>query len=93
MGKIILTATNVRNDFFRLLEQVENSKKPIYIKKDDKVRVKLDVVGTELMENWEETKQMLDRLYGMWGNRSEEEITSRFREADLAATQKMRSNK
>jgi len=90
MGKTILTATSVRNDFFRLIDQVEENKQPIFIKKGNKVRVKLTAVGTELAEDWEETNKMLDRLYGMWANSSKEEITGRFRKADLTATGKMR---
>lgn len=92
MSSTILNATNVRNDFFRLLDEVEKSKKPIYIKKDNKIKVKLDVIGTDLTEKWDETKIVLDKLFGMWNDRSETEIKGGFKKANLAATEKFRTD-
>lgn len=34
MAKVIYTATDVRNNFFNLINQVAKTKEPIYIKKD-----------------------------------------------------------
>jgi len=93
MSKIIINATDVRNDFFKLIDKVSRTQKPIFIKKDKEVRVKIEPVGSELEEDWEETKKLLDRVEGMWAYRTEEEITRRFREADRKATRKIRSRK
>lgn len=93
MSNTILNATNVRNDFFRLLDEVEKSKKPIYIKKDNKIKVKLDVIGTDLTEKWDETRLVLEKLFGMWKDRSEGEISKKFRKANIAAAQRFRMGK
>ncbi len=93
MGKTIITATEVRNNFFYLLDEVERSGKPIFIKRDKDVKVKLEPVGKELDEDREETNKLLDRMYGMWADKTEEELTGRFREADELATKKIRARK
>lgn len=93
MAKLIYTATDVRNDFFNLINLVVKTKEPIYIKKDNEVMVKLEPVGEELNSDWEETKKLLDSVEGMWAHRSEEEIRGRFREADEASTRKIRARK
>lgn len=91
MSKVIINATDVRNDFFKLIDRVARTKNPIYIKKDKEVMVKLEPVGRELDEDWEETKKLLDRVEGMWSHRTEEEITRRFKEASRKATRKIRA--
>lgn len=93
MAKNIITATNVRNDFFNLINLVAKTKEPIYIKKDNEVMVKLEPVGEELDKDWEETKKWLDKTRGMWKHLTEEEISGKFNEADLASTKKIRSRK
>ena len=93
MSKTIINATDVRNDFFKLVDRVAKTGKPIFIKKDREVLVKLEPVGDELNEDWEETKKLLDRVEGMWADRTEEEITGRFREASRKATAKIRARK
>lgn len=93
MAKNIITATDVRNDFFNLINLVAKTKEPIYIKKDNEVIVKLEPVGEELNSDWEETKKVLDRVRGMWADKTEEELVGRFREADEAATRKIRARK
>lgn len=93
MSKTIITATEVRNNFFYLLDEVERSGKPIFIKRDKDVKVKLEPVGKELDKDWEETNKLLDRMYGMWADKTEEELTGRFREADELATKKIRARK
>ncbi len=93
MVKNIITATDVRNDFFNLINLVAKTKEPIYIKKDNEVMVKLEPVGEDLNSDWEETKKLLDAVEGMWAHRAEDEITGRFREADEASTRKIRARK
>jgi hypothetical protein len=93
MNKVIINATDVRNDFFKLIDRVARTKNPIYIKKDKEVLVKMEPVGRELDEEWEDTKKILDATRGMWAHRTEEEITRRFKEADRKATRKIRSRK
>lgn len=93
MAKNIITATDVRNNFFNLINLVAKTKEPIYIKKDKEVIVKLEPVGDEINSEWEETKRILDETRGMWAHRSEKEIRARFRKADLASTKKIRARK
>ncbi len=93
MSKVIINATDVRNDFFKLYDRVAKTKNPIYIKKDKEVRVKLEAVGRELDDDWEETKKLLDSIRGMWADKTEEELVGRFREADEKATRKIRARK
>ncbi|HCS78302.1 TPA: hypothetical protein DIV55_01005 [Patescibacteria group bacterium] len=93
MSKVIINATDVRNDFFKLVDRVAKTKNPIYIKKDKEVLVKLESVGRELEEDWEDTKKLLNELRGMWIDKTEEELVGRFREADEKATRKIRARK
>ena len=93
MSKVIINATDVRNDFFKLVDRVAKTKNPIYIKKDKEVLVKLESVGRELEEDWEDTKKLLNELRGMWADKTEEELVGRFREADEKATRKIRARK
>jgi len=93
MSRIIINATDVRNDFFKLIDKVSRTKKPIFIKKDKEVRVKIEPVGSELEEDWEDTKKLLNELRGMWIDKTEEELVGRFREADEKATRKIRARK
>lgn len=91
MVKLIYTATDVRNDFFNLVDLVAKTGNPVFIKKNKEVRVKLELVGEEMNSEWEETKKILDETRGMWAHRSEKEIRARFRKADLASTRKIRA--
>lgn len=93
MAKLIYTATSVRNDFFKLVDMVARTGKPVFIKKDKEVKVKLEPVGKELDKEWIEVKKWLDETRGMWAHRSEEEITRRFKEADRKSTLKIRRRK
>lgn len=93
MAKNIITATEVRNDFFNLINLVAETKEPIYIKKGKEVKVKLEPVGDELDKEWEETKKILDATRGMWADRTEEEIVGKFRRADEASTRKIRARR
>lgn len=91
MARLIYTATDVRNNFFNLVDMVARTGEPIFIKKDKEVVVKLEAVGEELDEEWEETKKILDEVEGMWAHRSERQIRSRFERANQAATKKIRA--
>ncbi|MBI2329944.1 type II toxin-antitoxin system prevent-host-death family antitoxin [Candidatus Daviesbacteria bacterium] len=93
MNKTIITATEVRNNFFHLLDEVARTGKPIFIKRDRDVKVKLEPVKEDLDKDREETKKLLDRMYGMWSDKTEEELVGRFKEADRLATKKIRSRK
>ena len=93
MARTIITATEVRNNFFNLLDSVARTGKPIYIKKDREVKVKMEPVGEEADKRWAEVKKWLDKTRGMWADRTEEELRGRFREADRKATLKIRSRK
>jgi len=93
MAKNIITATEVRNNFFNLINMVIATGNPIYIKKGKEVKVKLELVKEELDKDWVETKKLLDAVEGMWAHRTEEEIRGRFREADEASTRKIRARK
>ena len=48
MAKNIITATEVRNNFFNLINMVIATGNPIYIKKGKEVKVKLELVKEEL---------------------------------------------
>ena len=91
MAKNIITATDVRNDFFNLINLVAKTKEPIYIKKDNEVLVKLEPVGEELNSDWEETKRILDETRGIWADRTEKQIRARFKEAELKTMKKIRA--
>lgn len=93
MAKLIYTATDVRNDFFKLVDMVAETGEPIFIKKDKEVVVKLEPVGEELDKRWDEVKKWLDETRGMWAHRSEEEITGRFKEANKKSTLRIRRRK
>lgn len=93
MAKNIITATEFRHNLFNLLDMVARTGEPVYIKKDKEVKVKLEPVKDELDNDWEETKKVLDRVRGMWADKTEEELVGRFREADEAATRKIRARK
>lgn len=90
MARNIITATDVRNNFFNLINLVVKTKEPIYIKKDKEVIVKLEPVETDLKYRAKEMKKWLDATRGMWANRTEEEIGARFREADKKTTLRIR---
>lgn len=93
MAKNVITATEVRNNFFNLVDLVASSGEPIYIKKDREVKVRLEPVGNEMTERRKKAMEWLERTKGMWADRSEEEIRGRFKEADEAATRKIRARK
>lgn len=94
MNKLIINATDVRNDFFNIVDTVAREKKPIYIRKDREVLVKLEPAEKDDAEKkWKETKKVLDATRGMWSHLTEEEISGRFNEADEAATKKIRARK
>lgn len=93
MAKNIITATEVRNNFFNLLNMVIATGNPIYIKKGKEVKVKLEPIGDELNEKWDKAKKWLERTRSMWADSSEEEISGRFKEADKKATLRIRRRK
>ena len=93
MAKLIYTATDVRNNFFNLINLVARTKEPIFIKKDKEVIVKLEPVNDESDKEWSKVKKWLDETRGMWADRTEEEITRRFKEADRKTTFKIRRRK
>lgn len=90
MAKVIYTATEVRNNFFNLINLVVKTGEPIFVKKDREVVVKLEPVETELKDRAKEMNKWLDETRGMWAGRSEEEIRGRFKEADRKTTLKIR---
>lgn len=90
MAKNIITATDVRNDFFNLINLVAKTKEPIYIKKDNEVMVKLEPVERDIKNRAKEMKRWLNETRGMWADRSEEEIRAKFKEADRKTTLKIR---
>lgn len=91
MAKNIITATDVRNDFFNLINLVAKTKEPIYIKKDNEVMVKLEPAGEDLNSDWEKTKKILDETRGMWSNRTEKQIKARFKQAELKTMKKIKA--
>lgn len=93
MAKNIITATEVRNNFFHLVDMVAATGNPVYIKKGREVKVRLEPIDDELNEKWDKAKRWLERTRGMWAGRSEEEIRGRFREADRKATLRIRRRK
>lgn len=93
MAKTVYTATEVRNNFFNLIDLVATTGNPVYIKKGREVKVRLEPVEDEIAERRSKAKAWLERTRGMWAGRSEEEIRGRFREADKAATRKIRARK
>lgn len=90
MAKNIIIATEVRNNFFNLVDMVAATGNPVYIKKGREVKVRLAPVDDELNEKWDKAKKWLDRTRGMWAGRSEEDISGRFKEADKKATLRIR---
>ncbi len=93
MAKNIITATEVRNNFFNLVDMVAATGNPVYIKKGREVKVRLEPVDDELDEKWDKAKKWLDRTRGMWADKSEGEIRGRFKEADKKATLRIRRRK
>ncbi len=91
MAKLIYTATDVRNDFFNLVDLVAKTGKPVFIKKDKEVKVKLEPVEDELDKEWERTQKILDETRGMWANRTEKEIRARFKLAELKTMKKIKA--
>lgn len=91
MAKNIITATDVRNNFFNLLDLVINTGNPVYIRRGREVKVKLEPVGDELEKEWEKTKKILDASRGIWGSRTEKEIRARFKKAELKTMRKIRA--
>ncbi len=91
MVKNIITATDVRNDFFNLINLVAKTKEPIYIKKDNEVMVKLEPVGEDLDKEWAETKKILDETRGIWANRTEKQVRARFKEAERKTMEKIKA--
>ncbi len=90
MARNIITATDVRNNFFNLINLVAKTKEPIYIKKGRDVKVKLEPVETDIKNRAEDMKKWLDETRGIWADRSEAEIRGRFKEADRKTTLKIR---
>lgn len=94
MSRVVINATDLRNDFFNKIDEVARTKKPIYIRKDREVLVKLEATEDgNTDKKWAETKKWLDRTRGMWAGRTEEGIRGRFREADRKSTLKLRRRK
>ncbi len=91
MARNIITATDVRNDFFNLINLVAKTKEPIYIKKGRDVKVKLEPVGDELDKEWAKTKKILDETRGIWADRTEKQIRARFKEAERKTMKKIRA--
>lgn len=90
MAKLIYTATDVRNDFFNLVDLVAKTGTPVFIKKDKEVKVKLELISDEA-DKKDKIKKLVDETRGIWSDRTEEEIRGRFREADEASTRKIRA--
>lgn len=90
MAKNIITATDVRNDFFNLVDLVASTGNPVYIKKGKEVKVKLEPVKTDINDRAKDMKKWLDETRGIWAGRSEEEIRASFKEADKKTTLKIR---
>lgn len=93
MSKMILNATDVRNDFFKLVDLVAESGETIFIKKDREIKVRLVPINDELLNSWAETKKLLDETRGMWAQLNEKDISGRFEEADTLATKRIRARK
>lgn len=91
MAKNIITATEVRNNFFNLINMVIATGNPIYIKKGKEIKVKLGPIGDELDKEWAKTKKILDDTRGIWGNRTEKQIRARFKEAERKTMEKIRA--
>jgi len=90
MGKVIVNATDVRNNLFNLINKVVATGEPIFIKRNREVLVKIEPVGDELSRDASETEKLLDATRGLWAGRSEVETGSRFRKANLASSRKIR---
>ncbi|MEK7616490.1 MAG: hypothetical protein AAB414_00355 [Patescibacteria group bacterium] len=73
MAKNIITATEVRNNFFNLVDMVVSTGEPVYIKKDREVKVKLQPISDEA-DKKEKIKKLVDETRGIWSDRTEEEI-------------------
>lgn len=89
MNKVV-TATELRNDLFKLLDLVEKSQEPIFINRHNKVSVKLDVVKDESAKEKAELKMILDKTWGMWADKTEEELVGNFRRADSAYSKRLK---
>lgn len=94
MAKVILNATDVRNDFFNLVNLIAKTGEPIFVRKNKEVVIKMEPVDMDLEEDRvRDMKRWLDVTRGMWAGRSEEEIRGRFKEADKKTTQKIRNRR
>jgi len=91
MSRVIANATDVRNNFFNLIDKVVKTGEPIFIKRNREVLVKIEPIGDELDRDVDETRRLLDTTRGIWADRSAKKTGSRFREANLAASRRIRS--
>lgn len=91
MSKNVYTATEVRNNFFNLINLVVKTKEPIYIKKNREVVVKLEPAKDEVAKKRDKALAWLEKTRSMWAGRSEDEIRGPFREASRKATLKIRA--
>ena len=93
MSRVIANATDVRNNFFNLIDKVVKTGEPIFIKRNREVLVKIEPIGDELDRDADEIKGLLDATRGLWAGRVAKESGSRFREANLASSRRIRSRK
>ena len=86
----IVTATEARNNFFNLAEKVKRTGQTITIVKNNEPLVELAPIKTDPKKEWAETKKILDRAWGMWKDKTEEELVGNFRRADAAYSKRLR---
>ena len=93
MSRVIVNATDVRNNFFNLINKVVATGEPIFIKRNREILVKIEPVGDELDRETDETRRLVDATRGLWVGRAERVIGGRFRKANLAWSRRIRSRK
>lgn len=86
-----VTATEARNNFFTLAEKVKRTGQPIRVIKNSELLVEISPIKEDPQKEWVETKKLLDEVWGMWANRTEEKIRGPFRRASEATTRRIRA--
>lgn len=86
-----VTATEARNNFFTLAEKVKRTGQPIRVIKHSELLVEISPIKADPKKEWKKMKKALDKAWGMWADRTEEEIRGPFREATRLTMERIRA--
>lgn len=86
-----VTATEARNNFFTLIDKVAKTGKPIKVTKGSEVVVEINPAKKDSNKERKAMKKLLAEVWGMWADRTEDEIRGPFRRASRATTDRIRA--